>query len=117
MAITPKIHSSSILYLVICVVGIAVFFLVGIYPNSVTMAELNQDAEQLQFKLSAQELLFPVYSALIKEVQQQTPDLPLPENTTLSRQQIANIDSVFMGLAERNHVMFVMLKDLLSKRK
>ena len=106
MALNKKVHSSSLLYLGICLLGICVFFLVGIYPNLEAMVELDNDFNELTTKVQEQEQLFPVYRRLIKEVQAPPMDLPIPDKTKLPREDIANLSMRFMRLAEKNNLSF-----------
>jgi hypothetical protein len=104
MAILYKIHSSNWLYLVICVLGVAAFFLVGIYPNSVAMDELEETIAEHKTKIETQELLFPVFARLIKEVQQQGSTLAVPTVVPITRDDTTRIADVFGPLAAKNHV-------------
>lgn len=104
MAILPKIHSSNLLYLSICVLGIVAFCLVGIYPNTLAMDELEDTIADYRSKIQIQELLYPVFGRLIKEVQQQASDLSVPAPVPIRRDEIARLNQVFAQLAQKNQV-------------
>jgi len=104
----PKIHSSNIVYLTICVIGIAAFFLVGIYPNMRSLAELEAEETALTQKVQSQELLYPIYRQLVKEVQQPIPtQLALPKETSLSQEELNHINDIFRRSAQRSNTVFI----------
>jgi len=106
MAMSTKLHSSSLLYLVISLLCMLAFFIVGIYPNIKDMKELEDTIARLNEKTGRQELLFPVYTRLIKEIQSQPPALPLPQKARLDHKEIAGINAQFSRMAEKNGVIF-----------
>lgn len=106
MTMSTKLHSSSLLYLVISLLCMLAFFIVGIYPNVKDMRELEDTIAGLNDKAGRQELLFPVYTRLIQEIQRQPPALPLPQKARLDHKEIADINSQFSRMAEKNGVTF-----------
>ena len=105
MATSPKLHSSSILYITICLLCILAFCIVGIYPNVENMKELDDIIAELKTKAQRQELLFPVYTRLIKEVQIKAPALPLPQKTKMARNDIERLNTHLIEIAEKNGVV------------
>ena len=102
-----KIHPSNLIYVIICLLGVVVFAMVGIYPNSVAMDSLEVDIAELDQKVQTQELLFPVYQKLIKEVTQKIPSkLPLPEKGQKTQNDLGRINDMFSKLAEESDVVF-----------
>ncbi len=102
-----KIHPSNLIYVIICLLGVVVFAMVGIYPNSVAMDTLEADIAELDQKVQAQELLFPVYQKLIKEVTQKIPSkLPLPEKSQRTQKDLGRINDMFSKLAKESDVVF-----------
>ena len=106
MAIAAKIDNSSLLYIVICSLGVLAFCLVGIYPNVQAMRQLDNDMTKFNAEVQQQEFLYPVYRRLVKEVQQQPPALAMPDKTKLPRKEIPQLGQLFMKLAEKNHLHF-----------
>ena len=103
----PRIHPSNLIYFAICVFGVGAFFLVGILPNTMAMDNLENSIAELNAKVQAQELLYPVYRQLIKEVQQQIPaSLPLPKGGKIARSDLSHINDVFINLAKQSDVTF-----------
>lgn len=103
-----KINSSNVTYLVICMLGIIAFFFVGIFPNKAALSEMDDEINQLRNTVKTQELLFPVYQRLIKEVTTKVPTtLSLPGQKRLTPAELAAINREFRRLAKENDVVFV----------
>lgn len=101
-----KLHPSNWVYIGICIVSIAAFSLVGIYPNAQSLKQMDKNIAELQHDLKEQELLNPVYRQLVKEVQQQIPpNLPLPKEEKAARETLGNLNAVFQTIADRNGVV------------
>ncbi|MBI5894511.1 MAG: hypothetical protein HZB24_00340 [Desulfobacterales bacterium] len=104
----PKVHSSNLIYLVICGTGVIAFLLVAILPNLSAMDQIEADISQLSQKVQNQDLLHPIYMELMKRVQQKTPqDLPFPAKSKISKKEIAGMDAVFQALAKESGVTFI----------
>ena len=102
-----KIHPSNLIYVLICLLGVVIFALVGIYPNSAAMEGMEADIAELNKKVQTQELLFPVYQKLIKEVTQKIPSkLPLPNKSQSTQNDLGRINELFSKLAEESDVTF-----------
>lgn len=103
----PKINSINLLYVAVCLLGIAAFFLVGIYPNMRSMDQLDVDVTELTNKVQSQELLYPVYRELIKEVQEPiSTKLLLPEESKLTSRGLGQISDMFRDIAAKSNVAF-----------
>ena len=101
------IHPSNLVYVIICLLGIVIFALVGIFPNSAAMDTLEADIAELNTKVQTQELLFPVYQKLIKEVTEKIPSkLPLPEKSESAQDDLGRINEMFSKLAKESDVNF-----------
>lgn len=102
-----KLQASNIVYLIICVLGVLAFCLVGIWPNSMAIKEAEQEIEQLSQKVQTQELLYPVYRELIKEVTRNTPSkLPVPKKDKIPRNDLSMVNTTFMNIAQENNTTF-----------
>ena len=106
MARNKKVHSSSLLYLAICIIGIGIFCIVGLYPNLVSMKELDKEYSELTITVQEQEQLFPVFRRLIKEIQAPQPDIDIPAETKIPQEDIGSLSTRFMKLAEKNKLSF-----------
>ena len=104
---TVRIKSQQLLWLGICAAGVIAFLLLFVYPNMLAMRELDEEAVMLAEKVQAQELLHPIYLALIRQVQQRVPEqLPLPETTRMEGTPISDIHVIFAAMAEAHRVAF-----------
>jgi hypothetical protein len=102
-----KINSKNLLYVVICLLGIAAFFFVGIYPNMRAMDQLEADITTLTNKVQSQELLYPIYRELIKEVQQPiSTKLLLPDAAKLPSRGLNQLSDLFRNVAQKSDVVF-----------
>ena len=100
-----SIHSSNLVYIVICTLCIAAFGLIGIFPNARLMAQLDSDIQELNTKARAQEILFPVFNELLKEAQKTVPqNLPLPEKGQMAANDLSGINTIFNRIAAENKV-------------
>jgi hypothetical protein len=70
------------------------------------MKEQNDTIARLKEKAGRQELLFPVYARLIKEIQREPPALPLPQKSKLDPKEIGGISAQFIAMAEKNGIEF-----------
>ena len=95
------------IYFIICLLGVGTFFVVGILPNTMAMDRMKNTISELNEKVQAQELLYPVYRQLIKAVRQEVPaSLPLPAGGKIARGELSHINDVFMDLAKQSDVTF-----------
>ena len=100
-------HPSNLIYIIICLLGVVIFGMVGIFPNSAAMDSMEEDIAALTTKVQTQELLFPVYQQLIKEVTQKIPSkLPLPAERQSAHNDLGRINELFSRLAEESGVIF-----------
>jgi hypothetical protein len=102
-----SIHPTNLIYMGFCILGVVVFSLVGIYPNSSAVDRLEAEIAELNTKVQTQELLFPVYQQLIKEVTHKIPSkLPLPDRVESTQNDLGRINSLFSKMAEDSDVIF-----------
>lgn len=98
---TLDIPQQSIVYLIFCLTGIAIFILAGILPNSWTMAELVNQANDAQFQLEETRTLGPFQKSLQdKSTKKESEILPLPEKGKLARTEIDTLPTTFGALAK-----------------
>lgn len=102
-----KIHPSNLIYISVCIVGVIAVFFVGIYPNIVSSAHIEEDLAQLHQEIQTQELMHPIYRKLIKEVQTTVPvELAVPQDTKLGRNKIDQVNKDFIRIAKEAGVTF-----------
>ena len=102
-----NVHSSNLIYFIICLLGVVIFGMVGIYPNTTAMDSMEEDIAELTTRVQTQELLFPIYQQLIKEVIQKIPSkLPLPDKSQSAQNDLGRINELFSRLADESGVIF-----------
>lgn len=105
----PKfnIHSSNLVYLAICVAGIAAFFFVAIFPDLSAIQSIDQEISALNQKAEKQALLYPIYLKLLQEVMHKSPEkLMVPESKKITHDDLSRINEIFEKLAVESHVAF-----------
>lgn len=99
--ITPHIPRQSLIYLILCVTGIAIFILAGILPNSWTMTELVNQAKDAKFRLEETRTLSPLQKSLRENsTKKESEILPLPESGKLARTEIDTLPTTLVTLAK-----------------
>ncbi|MDA8138957.1 MAG: hypothetical protein M0036_09925 [Desulfobacteraceae bacterium] len=102
-----KIHSSNLLYIGICALGMLAFAMVGIFPNMSASRQLDEELVLLNQKVQAQELLYPIYIELMRQFRQQAPEnLALPQSSKVAKSKIADLTPKFAELARLSEVHF-----------
>ena len=105
---SPRIHTSNLLYLGICMLSIIAFFFVGIYPNLKSLDEVDEEIGALNHKVRTQELLYPVYLRLLAEITHRSPTkLPIPKSHKISTNDLTGINKAFMDIANENNATFI----------
>ncbi len=103
-----KLDASNMIYLGVCLVGIIAFFFVGIYPNTHSLRDMDQEIETLNQEVQTQELLFPVYLKLLADLTHKVPTkLTVPQKEKISHNDLGHINEMFTKLAEESDVSFV----------
>lgn len=95
--------TQSLIYFLICGVGILVFVLLIIIPAQKTVAELDSDIEKLTDRIEEQRILKPVFDSLLKRVKQKSPiALPITKKAKLA---LGDINKISQRLQEnaRHH--------------
>jgi len=99
--IASGIPRQSIIYIMVCLIGLAIFILVGILPNVWTMEELGKQTVDAQFQLEEKRTLSPIQKSLHDRSIKKEPDiLPLPVKGKLSRTEINTLPITFGALAK-----------------
>ncbi len=90
--IKSVLPTQSLIYFLICGVGIIIFILLIIIPAQKTSAELDGDIEKLNARLDEQRILKPVFDKLLKQVKiKGATELPAPKKVKLARADIHKI--------------------------
>ncbi len=108
MSQLPKLPKRSLIYLLVCISGIIVFFLTGIYPNTTTQQELDSQLRILNNQLDEQKILFPLFKDLMEKTKARIEkQLPFPEKARLPRSEIGKIPSIFKETAQKSNLVFI----------
>lgn len=102
------IPRQSILYIALCLIGIAIFVFAGILPNIWTIADLEKQAAAARFQLEETRTLGPFQKALReKSARKESDTLPLPEKGKLAKTEIHTIPATFGALAKTSGMSMV----------
>lgn len=105
---TVHIPRQSIVYLIFCLTGVAIFILAGILPNSWTIAELANQTKDARFRLEETRALVPFQKSLQdKSTKKESKILPLPEKGKLARTEIDTLPITFGALAKTSGLSLV----------
>lgn len=107
MMAMSRLNTQNLIWLGICVAGVLTFLLVFVYPNAMAMNDLDEQAADLERQVQEQELLHPIYLALIRQVQQGAAhQMPDPGRSRVDRTTINDIHGVFASMAAEAGVVF-----------
>jgi hypothetical protein len=92
--------TQSLIYFLICGIGIIIFVLLIIIPAQKTSAQLDKDIEKLTARLDEQRILKPVFDNLLQQVKKKdATELPAPKKVKLTRGDIHNISEHLLKTA------------------
>ena len=98
-AIIPK---RNIIFSLICLTGVLVLVLVGIIPEQLSLARLEQQMKNIQFQIEEQKNLYPLYHVLKKGIQTKDPKiLPSSEKSPLLKTQVDSISATIKEIARK----------------
>ena len=96
-----NIPRQSVIYLAVCLTGLAIFILAGILPNIWTMEELGKQTTEAQFRLEEKRTLNPIQKSLQdRNLKKESDLLPLPEKGKLGRSEINTLPLTFGTFAK-----------------
>lgn len=105
---TTKFPKQSIIYLLLCLSGVFIFLLVGILPNSRTIAELSSKTTDAQLRLEEQQALSPFQKPLQdKSEKKESELLPLPAKGILEQAKINTLPMTFSTAARMSGMSLV----------
>ncbi len=110
-----KFPQQSVVYLVICLSGIAIFVFLGIVPSQRSLGELNSRIAAAGLRIEEQRTLSPVYQALKeKSHKRATLSLPCPAVKELPRTDMDRLNNSVKEAAGGAKVQIVSLKPALN---
>jgi hypothetical protein len=99
-SLSGKRSGGSAACFVFCVLALALFAGLFVYPPSKKAAQLETEAEKIRAEIDTQNKLIPLYTRLLTTTRYEPADeLRIPENKSLPTDRIANISSVFDAMA------------------
>ncbi|MEW6334490.1 MAG: hypothetical protein AB1558_09485 [Thermodesulfobacteriota bacterium] len=105
---TFNIPRQSLIYIVMCLTGIAIFLFAGILPNIWTVTDLEKQTVAARFQLEETRTLGPFQKALReKSARKESDTLPLPEKGKLAKTEIDTIPATFGTLAKASGMFMV----------
>ena len=103
--------TQSLVYLLICCVGIVAFIFLILIPSQNTTAELDRDIAKLKNHIEEQRILKPVFNTLLKRVKDKNPtSLPATKRVKLARGKIEAITGQLQEMARRHDLKLNELK-------
>ena len=95
-----KMPTRSLVYLLICSLGIFAFITIGLYPFQRSLGRMDREIAKIQRNIKEQNILFPVYAQLMEKIQFKRPSiLSYPVRTKFSMDKIEELPSIFEKIA------------------
>ena len=103
-----KIYPGTVINLVICTGCILVFILFVIYPVQVSITNTNHEIDLVKRRIEEQEILYPVYKDLLKQIGKKIPKGIFADNSEKSVQyDSSNITLLIQKIATDNNLEVV----------
>jgi len=95
--------TQSLVYFLICGIGIVVFVFLIIIPSQKTSAELDKQIVKVGDRIEEQRILKPVFDSLLKRAKKKNPtELPMTEKVKLDRADISKVSESLQEMAFRH---------------
>jgi hypothetical protein len=97
--------TQSLIYFIICGIGIIAFIFLIIVPNHKASAELDQEIKKLNAHIEQQRILRPVFDGLLAQAKKDKPSgLPATKKVRLERGDINKVSALLQDMAGRYHL-------------
>ena len=97
--------TQSIIYCLICGVGIIAFIFMIIIPSRNTSAELDRDIQKVNDQIEEQRILRPVFESLLKQAKKKDPtEMPAAPTFKLAGGGVDEITDLLREIALRNNL-------------
>jgi len=107
--------TQSLIYFLVCGVGILVFVFFIILPAQKTSAQLDKDILKISDRIEEQKILKPVYQSLLKQTREKSPtDLPAIRKAKLDRADINKLSKDLQETALRHGLKVQSMNTALS---
>ncbi len=103
-----KIPQQSIVYMVICLSGIMLFVLLGIFPSQRVLANLEEKIAESNYKIEEQKVFMPVSRIVKERTQKKSPrGLPVPAKSPLAQEQVDLLNASIKEISGRANLEVV----------
>ena len=111
-----KVPRRSVVYLLMCAVGVLAFIAIGLYPSKRELSALDMKIAQARCQIGQHKELFPVYKGLLKRGETKGFSvLPFPVKSTLPLDKTEEIPVILGQLATRCNLKAIsIVPDVLS---
>ncbi len=101
----PKLQSQSITLILIFGVGILSYIMLVIYPNYISLIDMDMEIKSLNARLEEQKVLFPVFKDIFKKAQiSNKMDLPFTNKEKLSREDTEIIPIIIKKATQKGNI-------------
>ncbi len=101
----PKLPSQSITLILIFGVGILAFIMLVIYPNYISLIDMDMEIKSLNARLEEQKVLFPVFKDIFKKAQiSNKMDMPFTNKEKLSREDTEIIPIIIKKATQKGNI-------------
>ncbi len=95
--------TQSLIYILICGVGVLLFVFFIIIPTQKTVADLDKEYKKISDRIEEQRILKPVFDSLLKQAKKKNPtDLPSAKRVALNRRDISKVSESLQEMAFRH---------------
>ena len=99
------VPTQSLVYFLICGVGILVFVILIIIPSQRASAQLDEDIVNLKRRIEEQRILRPVFDSLLKKAKKKnTTGLPATKSAKLARGDINKVSARLQDMARKHEL-------------
>ena len=103
--------TQSLVYFLICGVGILAFVFLILIPSQRTSDELDRSIKKLHSQIEEQRILKPVFDSLLRHIKDKNPtSLPATAKVKLSRGEIGQVTRQLQQMAQRHGLKLNELK-------
>jgi len=109
--ILSNLPTQSLIYFVVCGVGIVVFIFLIIIPSQRTSVLLDEEIVKLGDRIEEQRILKPLFESLLKSAKNKNPtELPLTPKAKLAYGEIGNLSDRLQAMASNHNLRLQEIK-------
>lgn len=110
-----KFPQQSVVYLLMCLLGIMIFLFLGVVPSQRTLEGLEKKIGEAKLRIEEQKTMAPLYQILKQKTQKQgVRTLPMPAKSELGRTQMDQLNRKVKEISSNAHVEIVSLMPALA---